>query len=314
MSNSNDTQETKHLGEPEEVAGRWEKVTKMLTTVGDWLKWNAMLDSRSMGAPLVEALETQGVLSDGRKISYALGLGVSDYKGIKDVSHGGSTAGYQTFLARHPGKKLSVAVLCNGTSPSAGDLARSITDEILGPFPELKQVEGVAVPEEQLKKYAGLWQNDLTRGVNPISFEKGELKVGTTALKPMADGSFLSGQRKMRFTDGNPATAEINNPDGSVTRLTRVAEWKPAASDLVEFAGVWYSQEAQATFTLAIEGDKAFLVQRPLTKLPLQALTKDHFGTSGYTGWVTRDESGKLEKLHIGGSLMRDMHFVRIGK
>ena len=29
----------------------------MLTTVGDWLKWNAMLDSRSLGAPLVDAME-----------------------------------------------------------------------------------------------------------------------------------------------------------------------------------------------------------------------------------------------------------------
>ena len=45
----------------------------MLTTVGDWMKWNAMLDSRSLCAPLVEALETQGVLNDGRKIAYALG-------------------------------------------------------------------------------------------------------------------------------------------------------------------------------------------------------------------------------------------------
>src|SRR5690349_13195672 len=28
----------------------------MLTTVGDWMKWNAMLDSQSLGAPLVDAL------------------------------------------------------------------------------------------------------------------------------------------------------------------------------------------------------------------------------------------------------------------
>src|SRR5678810_474412 len=35
----------------------------MLTTVGDWMKWNAMLDSQSLGAPLVNALETRGVLN-----------------------------------------------------------------------------------------------------------------------------------------------------------------------------------------------------------------------------------------------------------
>ena len=57
----------------------------MLTTVGDWMKWNAMLDSQSLGAPLVAALETR-VLNDGRKIAYALGLTVDTYKGLKDVA------------------------------------------------------------------------------------------------------------------------------------------------------------------------------------------------------------------------------------
>src|ERR1044072_4138152 len=108
----------------------------MLTTVGDWMKWNAMLDSKSLGAPLVPALETRGVLNDGRKIAYALGLTVDTYKGLKDVSHGGSTAGYQTFLARYPDNKVSVGVMCNGTSPGAGGIAAGITDEIFGPFPE----------------------------------------------------------------------------------------------------------------------------------------------------------------------------------
>ena len=108
----------------------------MLTTVGDWMKWNAMLDSQSLGAPLVNALETRGVLNDGRKIAYALGLTVDTYKGMKDVSHGGATAGYQTFLARYPDNKVSVGVMCNGTSPGAGGIAASITDEIFGPFPE----------------------------------------------------------------------------------------------------------------------------------------------------------------------------------
>src|SRR5688572_22630579 len=34
----------------------------MLTTVGDWLKWNAALDAKTFGEPFVAAMETQGVL------------------------------------------------------------------------------------------------------------------------------------------------------------------------------------------------------------------------------------------------------------
>lgn len=285
----------------------------MLTTVGDWLKWNAALDAKTLGAPFVYALETQGVLNDGRKIAYALGLSVGDYKGIKEVTHSGGTAGYQTYLARFPEKKLSVAALCNGFPPSSGDIVYSVVDEIFGPFPEPAKVDTIAVSEDQLKKFAGIWRNDVTRNANQIALDKGELKINGTALKPVADGSFMLGERKLKFKDGNPVTAAIANPDGSFTRLTLVSEWKPTAADLAAIAGDWHSEEAQATFTFAVEGDKAFIKQRPSLKLPLQPLYKDHFGTQGYAIWVTRDASGKIDKLHVGGSRMRDMLFVRNG-
>lgn len=284
----------------------------MLTTVADWLKWNAMLDARTWNASLVDALETQGVLNDGRRISYALGLVVDKYNGLRDVSHGGSTAGYQTFLARYPDQKVSVAVLCNGTSPSAGGVAAAVTDEIFGPSPEAAKVESIAVPEEQLKKWAGLWKNDVTRNINPITLDKGELKIGNTALKAQSDGSFILGAAKLRFNEGSPQTATIANPDGSLTRLTLVSEWKPTTKELGDIAGDWRSEEAQTTFSFAIEGDKAFIVQRPTTKLPLTPIYKDHFSTQGYVVWVTRDAKGKIKDLHVGGSRMRDMLFARV--
>jgi hypothetical protein len=283
----------------------------MLTTVGDWLKWNAALDAKTFGEPFVAALETQGVLNDGRRISYALGLDVGNYKGIKEVTHSGGTAGYQTYLARFPDKKLSVAALCNGFPPSSGDIVYSVVNEIFGPFPEPAKVEAVTIPEDQLKKFAGLWRNDVTRNANHIAFDKGELKINGGELKPVADGSFMLGERKLTFKEGTPVTAAIANPDGSTTRLTLVTEWKPTAADLAEIAGDWYSEEAQAMFTFTIDGDKAFFKQRPSTKMPLQPLYKDHFGAQGFVLWVTRDSSGKIDKLHVGGSRMRDMQFTR---
>jgi len=96
----------------------------MLTTVGDWIKWNAMLDSKSLGVPLVSALETRGILNDGRKITYALGLEVGTYKGLKDVSHGGANCRLINFSGAFiPDNKVSIAVMCNGNFTSAGGIA-----------------------------------------------------------------------------------------------------------------------------------------------------------------------------------------------
>jgi CubicO group peptidase (beta-lactamase class C family) len=288
----------------------------LLTTVGDWIKWNAMLDSKSLGTPLVDALETRGVLNDGRKIAYALGLEVSNYKGLKDISHGGATAGYQTFLARYPDQKVSVAVLCNGTSPSAGDLAGVITDEIFGPYPATPAPAVVQLPEEQLKKYVGLWRNVKTHTPGRFVLQNGVLRFGNTQVRPQADGSFLAGNSKLTFSldikDGTPVFVEAVDSEGEVTQFIAEKQWTPTAVELQTLAGDWYSEDAGATFTFAVEGDKAFIRQRPATKLALQPLYQDHFTFQGYITWVTRDAAGKVDKLHVGVPRMRDMPFSKV--
>ncbi len=286
----------------------------MLTTVGDWLKWNAALDAKMFGEPFVKEMETQGVLNDGRKISYALGLDVGSYKGMKEIAHSGGTAGYQTYLARFPEKKLSVAALCNGAPPFSGDIVYSVVDEIFGPFPTPAQPEGVKIAEEQLKKYVGTWRNEKTRNANTIAVEKGELKLNGGPLRPMADGTFLLGDRKVTFAskESGPMVSEISNADGSITRLIFEQPWAPTAAELLSVAGDWHSDEAGVTAAFAVEGEKAFIVVKPTIKLPLRPVYKDAFSGPGYVVWFTRDATGKIEKMHVGGSRMRDMPFVRV--
>jgi hypothetical protein len=287
----------------------------MLTTVGDWMKWNAMLDSKSLGAPLVEALETRGVLNDGRKIAYALGLTVSTYKGLKDISHGGSTAGYQTFLARYPDNKVSVAVMCNGTSPNPGPIAASITDEIFGPYPESPKTEPAKVTEDELKKFVGIWRNEKTHGQSLFVIEKGVPRWSGGRLVPMGGGQFVAGGNQLKFTfdqSGNPMSAETVDSDGEVRRFFPEKAWTPTPEELASFKGDWFSDEAGSTYTVAIEEGKAFIKQRPATSFSMQPLYKDHFDVAGYVVWFTREKNGKIIGMHVGTSRMRDMQFLRV--
>jgi CubicO group peptidase (beta-lactamase class C family) len=287
----------------------------MLTTVGDWIKWNAMLDSKSLGAPLVDALETRGVLNDGRKITYALGLEVGTYKGLKDVSHGGATAGYQTFLARYPDNKVSIAVMCNGTSPGAGGIAAGITDEIFGPYPETPRPAPVTVSDDDLKKLVGIWRNEKTHAPARFVSENGVSRWGGARLVPMGGGQFIAGGNQLKFTfdgAGNPTSAETVDADKEVRRFVREQEWKPTPAELESFKGDWFSEEAGASLSLVVDGEKIFFKQRPATSLPMQPLYKDHFDMQGYVVWFTRERNGKVNAMHVGASRMRDMSFVRV--
>ena len=286
----------------------------MLTTVGDWMKWNAMLDSHSLGEPLVNALETRGVLNDGRKIAYALGLVVDKYKGLKDVSHGGATAGYQTFLARYPDNKVSVGVMCNGTSPGAGGIAADITDEIFGPYPATAKTEPAKVSEDELKKFVGIWRSEKTHAPARFVVENGVARWSGARAVPMGGGQFTAGGNQLKFTfekDGKLLSAETVDSDNEVRRYLPEHEWTPTADELASIKGDWFSEEAGAMFSIAVEGDKAFLKQRPATNLRMQPLYKDHFDVQGFVVWFTRDQKGSVT-MHVGTSRMRDMLFTRV--
>lgn len=289
----------------------------MLTTVGDWLKWNAMLDARTWNAALVDALETQGITNGNTKISYALGLQVGLYRGMRDVSHGGSTAGYQTFLARYPDQKVSVAVLCNGTAPGAGGLAASVTDEIFGPFPAAtpQQPQTVQIAEEKLRLFAGTWRNEKNRFPGRFTFENGALRFNGNPVRFATEDTMLLGNTRVKVTfdkDGRPISGESVENDGSVTRFVAQAAWTPTADEMKQFAGDWYSEEGQSKITFAVEGNNAFIVSKPVIRLALQPVYKDHFVSQGFVIWFTRDRSGKIERMHAGTGRMRDMYFERV--
>ena len=119
----------------------------------------------------------------------------------------------------------------------------------------------------------------------------------------------------MKFTldrDGKPSTAEAIDPDGEVRRFALEKEWTPTPDELASFKGDWFSEEAGATVSLVVDGDKAFLKQRPATSVPMQPLYKDHFALPGYVVWFTRDKNGKVNGMHVGASRMRDMPFARV--
>jgi len=146
----------------------------LLTTVGDLLAWNENLDNPRVGGPsLVEELERRGRLNDGFENEYAEGLVVTTYKGVREISHGGSTAGYQTFLGRFPDSHLSIAVLSNVTASNPSRLAHEVADIFLaGKIQEPAKPVAVPVPAATLKRYVSTYREPLTDAAVKVEIDK----------------------------------------------------------------------------------------------------------------------------------------------
>jgi hypothetical protein len=161
----------------------------------------------------------------------------------------------------------------------------------------------------------GIWRNEKTHAAARFVIENGVSRWSGARLVPMGGGQFNAGQNKLRFTfdkDGKPVAAETVDSDGEVRRFSPEQEWAPTPAELASFKGDWFSEEAGATVTVAIDADKAFIKQRPATKLAMQPLYKDHFGAQAYVVWFTRDKNGKIDRMHVGANRMRDMPFVKV--
>jgi CubicO group peptidase (beta-lactamase class C family) len=105
----------------------------LLTTVGDLLRWNENFVTPKVGdAAFVAEEQMAGHFTDGRPHEYAFGLIVRPYRGVREVSHGGATAGYRAFLTRFPDQHVSVAVLCNASDANPTQYAHSVAEAFLG--------------------------------------------------------------------------------------------------------------------------------------------------------------------------------------
>jgi CubicO group peptidase (beta-lactamase class C family) len=103
------------------------------TTVEDLARWDRNFYEPVVGGPrLLEALLRAGVLRDGQPLTYASGLSVDTYRGLKAVSHGGSWAGYRAELLRFPDERLSVICLCNVNDSRPTRRAREVAALYLG--------------------------------------------------------------------------------------------------------------------------------------------------------------------------------------
>jgi len=109
----------------------------LFTTVRDLLRWDENFYSgRVGGQALLDLVQTPGALNGGKPLTYAWGLQIGSYRGLRIVEHAGGLGGYRAHLIRFPLQHVSVATLCNVSSIIPGSLARQAADVVITDFRE----------------------------------------------------------------------------------------------------------------------------------------------------------------------------------
>jgi CubicO group peptidase (beta-lactamase class C family) len=296
----------------------------VLSTMADLLRWNEALDNPTIfgGRAFTDSLETRARLRSGRTITYALGLDVASYDGVKEVAHSGSTAGYRTFLARYPEQHASVAVWCNhaGANPTA--LAHQVADLVLTKPEVVKSAapwlaQPVTLTAAQLATYIGLYRDrhaDITMRFDTARNGLTLRAARGSALPVIALGNgrfFVVNFAEFLFDPQAPSRG-FRMVRGTDTTVFEAARPMRGAISTADYLGAYISDELDVRLEIVARDGKLFVKRRPADEVELiPAYTDDFLASSFGTLRFARDAKGRVTGFSIYEGRVLDVRFHR---
>ena len=172
------------------------------------------VDGRQALSPkVVTALTTAHADVPGTHSKYGYGLFLEESGGVQLWSHGGSRAGYGSFIAMLPARRAGLIVLCNQTGESLPKTRAKVMEMLGGPKPESSAVETTIQPNE-FRKYVGSYRNGET--TTQIVDRDGKLFVGPMELRKGEGGWLIA-----KSADGKAPRRifAVVGPDGRIEYL-----------------------------------------------------------------------------------------------
>lgn len=294
----------------------------IFTTINDIKKWDdAYYNSEVLNKSFWGKMTEQGLLNNGEKIDYASGLFISEYKGLKTISHGGAFVGFRAEIVRFPEQRLSIAVFANRGDANPTKKAYEVADILLkDQFKEVQKSDTKAevkleatTPEVEfsLEQIAGSYE------IQPGAVVKMTVKDGTlNALQKWNDAAYdivksigntfeMPGQDGLSFTFSNlnddKTQTLVVNQNGNETVCKRKEESEAINVKSEDYLGAFYSEELDVTYLLSQEGEALMIKVGSNDPIKLNATVLDQF-TSGL-GQVTferKDDSVSGFSLDAG--------------
>lgn len=304
--------------------------TGIVSTPRDLLQWGHRLNQQELAdAPALQGMAKRSVLPDGRQVVAGSGQEFRLFRGVKTWSHGGTTAGYRSFLLRIPERGLVIAVAGNRAdflkAAFAFDVAEALLGASLEPAPQPDMSEETIA---ELDSYAGDYELfpgtvfSLRREGENLTFAGFGDEAGF-ALPRLSKGEFLlDPAREIRlvfrdFEDGRASLMRWQVSDDGFLRAPRV-EMEPIGEqpqELSRYAGTFYSAELMMGFEVSAKEDGLWLASPLSGPVPLILYQPNIFRPAGPVPFgriefVTHSE-GQIETIRIANPLLTGIEFQR---
>jgi CubicO group peptidase (beta-lactamase class C family) len=292
----------------------------LMSSVDDLLLWDRNFYENRLGkekGAFLKEMQTRGVLNNGKKTDYALGLELSTYRGLPIVEHNGALFGYRTEILRFPELRFTVVCLCNLASASTGSLARKVAEVYLE---KSLQAEGGAAQSPGNKRlpdpslFVGRYLDPnkhfvysfTAAGGNLIAWGSNLPRVGPNQFKDLGTGTIT-----FENSDGG-MRATLETDGGIFFAGKRIEAPHFSDADLAAYAGEYKSTELDVIYHLSIEQGNLLVRNKWNPPIKLSPIQPDEFESEEFNVVFQRDSNHRISGLRVFTIRARDLSFERV--
>lgn len=306
---------------------------KLVTTIDDLIKWEVNFRLNKLGQSgqqLIDKLYTSSKLNNGELTRYGYGFWITEYRGLKQINHGGDDGRFTSFILKFPEKDLVIIALANSSLyNNTQSTTYKIADILLAnEFPKPKNIPKVypyvSLAKKELLALAGVYKHIGKNGLaqlRKVTVDKDSLYINSwyyergLNLKPVSSTSFTGANRfghqlAVQFhTDSIGLYFDEQFHDREHIRFDYI---KPESADLKNFKGSYRNETTNVR--LKVKNRKGKLVARKgIIKIPLISFGKDQFYAIQNDALFIfqRDSNRTVSSLKVNASDFRNFIFKK---
>lgn len=298
--------------------------SSIFTSVEDLSKWvirlQKGLDEKD---PVFLRMTETGKLNNGKSITYAYGLSVTNTDGVKNISHDGGWAGFATIISNYPDERLSIILLSNAGGFDPYGYANAVAKLFLKNQPKAAQSREdlsakptVNVDTMILRKYAGSYQ------LGPNWFVTLTLENGKLMTQANGEDKFPTEMKSdtVLWVPGYRASMtflQITDKAGALKYKgkvsPRITPFKVDPSKFGQYTGTYYSKELETTYRITLENGKLVAHHMRLGDFNLDAniVSPETFSSSNGSLKFFKDKNNNIAGFNLSGGRIRNIVFDR---
>lgn len=306
--------------------------TSLFTNINDMSKWIMNFYDHKVGDQKdIDMLTQKGKLNDGKELSYALGIVNDTWKGWRQYSHGGSDAGYRTYIGVFPDLKTGFIVFSNLGDFNPGEKVYEMADLFIKDTASKKETvkktqrdSTAAILKDtiSLKKFTG---NYIGEEGLPFSFDIRNRQLhyhiyneNNFLIKEPKDTFSIPQAPEIKFIfgiKGKDTTVDLITPDQLYHLKKYIKDTSQSDEVLKKYTGIYSCPELDCKYGIVLKDHHLFLTNSKYNDAKLTLIGEDNLTNDNW--WIDhlmmkRDKKNNIIGFEVNSGRIMHLKFNKM--